>query len=183
MKIKGNMGKATKFTPQLFPPPTPENIAKYTAGKLWANICSLPKLCLSCLGIFMFVTTYLSRTHSSISFILISFHLNLEIYDIFFTYVKFWIVLSWSTKIFLWICKKCMSITEIVCFFKKKPNNQSSLFKYYPLKPSMMLIFANFFSSFHLKCFSSTSGMYGLTNSPNAKKFPRFVPSSFAFPA
>jgi len=34
MKIKGNMGKATKFTPQLFPPPTPENIAKYTAGKL-----------------------------------------------------------------------------------------------------------------------------------------------------
>lgn len=34
MKIKGNMGKATKFTPQLFPPPTPENIAKYTAAKL-----------------------------------------------------------------------------------------------------------------------------------------------------
>jgi len=29
MKIKGNMGKATKFTPELFPPPTPENIAKF----------------------------------------------------------------------------------------------------------------------------------------------------------
>jgi 3-hydroxyacyl-CoA dehydrogenase/3a,7a,12a-trihydroxy-5b-cholest-24-enoyl-CoA hydratase len=32
MKIKGNMGKATKFTPDLFPPPTPENIAKYTGA-------------------------------------------------------------------------------------------------------------------------------------------------------
>lgn len=29
MKIKGNMAKATKFTPDLFPPPTPDNIAKY----------------------------------------------------------------------------------------------------------------------------------------------------------
>jgi 3-hydroxyacyl-CoA dehydrogenase/3a,7a,12a-trihydroxy-5b-cholest-24-enoyl-CoA hydratase len=29
MKIKGNMGKATKFTPELFPAPTPENVAKY----------------------------------------------------------------------------------------------------------------------------------------------------------
>lgn len=35
MKIKGNMGKATKFTPDLFPPPTPENIAKYLPAKLW----------------------------------------------------------------------------------------------------------------------------------------------------
>lgn len=35
MKIKGNMAKATKFTPDLFPPPTPENIAKYTSAKLW----------------------------------------------------------------------------------------------------------------------------------------------------
>lgn len=34
MKIKGNMGKATKFTPELFPPPTPENIAKFKAAKL-----------------------------------------------------------------------------------------------------------------------------------------------------
>ena len=34
MKIKGNMGKATKFTPDLFPPPTPENMAKYVAAKL-----------------------------------------------------------------------------------------------------------------------------------------------------
>jgi len=34
MKIKGNMAAATKFTPQLFPPPTPENIAKYSAAKL-----------------------------------------------------------------------------------------------------------------------------------------------------
>lgn len=34
MKIKGNMGKATKFTPELFPPPTPENIAKYVQPKL-----------------------------------------------------------------------------------------------------------------------------------------------------
>ena len=29
MKIKGNMAAATKFTPELFPPPTPENMAKY----------------------------------------------------------------------------------------------------------------------------------------------------------
>ena len=29
MKIKGNMKLATKFTPELFPPPTPENIVKY----------------------------------------------------------------------------------------------------------------------------------------------------------
>jgi len=34
MKIKGNMRKATVFTPELFPPPTPENIAKYTKAKL-----------------------------------------------------------------------------------------------------------------------------------------------------
>ena len=34
MKIKGNMAKATKFTPELFPPPTPENIAKYASAKL-----------------------------------------------------------------------------------------------------------------------------------------------------
>ncbi len=35
MKIRGNMGKANKFTPELFPPPTPENIAKYTKANLW----------------------------------------------------------------------------------------------------------------------------------------------------
>jgi len=35
MKIKGNMGKATKFTPELFPKPTPENIAKYSTAKFW----------------------------------------------------------------------------------------------------------------------------------------------------
>jgi len=29
MKIAGHMGKASKFTPELFPPPTPENMAKY----------------------------------------------------------------------------------------------------------------------------------------------------------
>ena len=34
MKIKGNMAKATKFTPDLFPPPTPENMAKYKSAKL-----------------------------------------------------------------------------------------------------------------------------------------------------
>ena len=34
MKIKGNLGKATKFTPELFPPPTPENMAKFKAAKL-----------------------------------------------------------------------------------------------------------------------------------------------------
>jgi (3R)-3-hydroxyacyl-CoA dehydrogenase / 3a,7a,12a-trihydroxy-5b-cholest-24-enoyl-CoA hydratase / enoyl-CoA hydratase 2 len=34
MKIKGNMAKATKFTPELFPPPTPENLIKYKAAKL-----------------------------------------------------------------------------------------------------------------------------------------------------
>lgn len=30
MKISGNMAKASKFTPDLFPPPTPENIAKFS---------------------------------------------------------------------------------------------------------------------------------------------------------
>ena len=36
------------------------------------------------------------------------------------------------------------------CMFlqKKKPNNQSSLFKYYPLKPSMMLILLTFSQTF-----------------------------------
>mmetsp|Transcript_23942 Transcript_23942/g.26575 ORF Transcript_23942/g.26575 Transcript_23942/m.26575 type:complete len:147 (-) Transcript_23942:81-521(-) len=34
MKIKGNLGKATKFTPELFPPPTPENMIKYAPAKL-----------------------------------------------------------------------------------------------------------------------------------------------------
>lgn len=34
MKIKGNMRKATIFTPELFPQPTPENILKYTDPKI-----------------------------------------------------------------------------------------------------------------------------------------------------
>ena len=34
MKIKGNMAKATKFTPELFPPPTPENMIKFKSAKL-----------------------------------------------------------------------------------------------------------------------------------------------------
>ncbi len=34
MKIKGNMAKATKFTPDLFPPPTPENMSKWKSAKL-----------------------------------------------------------------------------------------------------------------------------------------------------
>lgn len=34
MKIKGNMSKAAKFTPDLFPPPTPENMTKYAPAKL-----------------------------------------------------------------------------------------------------------------------------------------------------
>mmetsp|Transcript_139017 Transcript_139017/g.196772 ORF Transcript_139017/g.196772 Transcript_139017/m.196772 type:complete len:143 (-) Transcript_139017:35-463(-) len=34
MKIKGNLGKATKFTPELFPPPTEENIAKFRPAKV-----------------------------------------------------------------------------------------------------------------------------------------------------
>ena len=34
MKIKGNMAAATKFTPELFPPPTEENIAKYSSAKM-----------------------------------------------------------------------------------------------------------------------------------------------------
>jgi 3-hydroxyacyl-CoA dehydrogenase/3a,7a,12a-trihydroxy-5b-cholest-24-enoyl-CoA hydratase len=34
MKIKGNMAKATKFTPELFPPPTPENMTKWKSAKL-----------------------------------------------------------------------------------------------------------------------------------------------------
>ncbi len=33
MKIKGSMSKATKFTPDLFPKPTPENIAKFAKAK------------------------------------------------------------------------------------------------------------------------------------------------------
>jgi len=37
MKIKGNMAKATKFTPELFPAPTPENLAKYGIAKLWGQ--------------------------------------------------------------------------------------------------------------------------------------------------
>jgi 3-hydroxyacyl-CoA dehydrogenase/3a,7a,12a-trihydroxy-5b-cholest-24-enoyl-CoA hydratase len=34
MKIKGSMGKASKFTPDLFPKPTPENVKKYANPKL-----------------------------------------------------------------------------------------------------------------------------------------------------
>jgi 3-hydroxyacyl-CoA dehydrogenase/3a,7a,12a-trihydroxy-5b-cholest-24-enoyl-CoA hydratase len=34
MKIKGNMKKATLFTPELFPEPTEANKAKYSAAKL-----------------------------------------------------------------------------------------------------------------------------------------------------
>ena len=34
MKIKGNMAKATKFTPELFPPPNQENMARWKAAKL-----------------------------------------------------------------------------------------------------------------------------------------------------
>lgn len=34
MKIKGNMKKATLFTPDLFPKPTPENLAKYKKATL-----------------------------------------------------------------------------------------------------------------------------------------------------
>ena len=33
MKIKGSMKKATLFTPDLFPKPTAENIAKYSQVK------------------------------------------------------------------------------------------------------------------------------------------------------
>jgi 3-hydroxyacyl-CoA dehydrogenase/3a,7a,12a-trihydroxy-5b-cholest-24-enoyl-CoA hydratase len=33
MKIKGSMALATKFTPDLFPKATPENIAKYSKAK------------------------------------------------------------------------------------------------------------------------------------------------------
>jgi putative sterol carrier protein len=34
MKIKGNMSSASKFTPELFPPPNEENIAKYQTAKM-----------------------------------------------------------------------------------------------------------------------------------------------------
>jgi 3-hydroxyacyl-CoA dehydrogenase/3a,7a,12a-trihydroxy-5b-cholest-24-enoyl-CoA hydratase len=34
MKIKGSMSLASKFTPDLFPKPTPENIKKYAPAKL-----------------------------------------------------------------------------------------------------------------------------------------------------
>ncbi len=33
MKIKGSMSLASKFTPELFPKPTPENIKKYSQAK------------------------------------------------------------------------------------------------------------------------------------------------------
>ena len=33
MKIKGSMSMATKFTPELFPKPTPENQANYAKAK------------------------------------------------------------------------------------------------------------------------------------------------------
>ena len=34
MKIKGNMAAATRFTPDLFPEATPENMAKYAGAKM-----------------------------------------------------------------------------------------------------------------------------------------------------
>ena len=34
MRIKGTMKKASLFKPTLFPPPTPENKAKYLKAKL-----------------------------------------------------------------------------------------------------------------------------------------------------
>lgn len=34
MKITGSIAKATKFTPALFPAPTPETLAKYPPAKL-----------------------------------------------------------------------------------------------------------------------------------------------------
>jgi 3-hydroxyacyl-CoA dehydrogenase/3a,7a,12a-trihydroxy-5b-cholest-24-enoyl-CoA hydratase len=34
MKIQGSMSLASKFTPDLFPKPTPENIAKYAKAKI-----------------------------------------------------------------------------------------------------------------------------------------------------
>ncbi len=34
MKIKGNMAKASKFTPELFPPPNAENLSKFKSAKL-----------------------------------------------------------------------------------------------------------------------------------------------------
>lgn len=34
MRIKGNMAKAQKFTPELFPPPTAENLSKFKSAKL-----------------------------------------------------------------------------------------------------------------------------------------------------
>ena len=34
MKITGNFKKATVFTPELFPPPTPENFLKYSGGTI-----------------------------------------------------------------------------------------------------------------------------------------------------
>ena len=44
MKIKGNMGKANKFTPELFPPPTPENLAKYLKPNLWTKFAYLKSI-------------------------------------------------------------------------------------------------------------------------------------------
>jgi len=34
MKIKGSMAAASKFTPELFPAPTPETMAKYSGPKM-----------------------------------------------------------------------------------------------------------------------------------------------------
>jgi len=42
MKIKGNMKKATIFTPELFPPPTPENFAKYLSGAVATTTAPAP---------------------------------------------------------------------------------------------------------------------------------------------
>jgi 3-hydroxyacyl-CoA dehydrogenase/3a,7a,12a-trihydroxy-5b-cholest-24-enoyl-CoA hydratase len=72
MKIKGNMKKATAFTPELFPPPTPENFAKYTSGSTQstpaakpttpaATTTATPSSGLKCEAIFNLMNSFLAR--------------------------------------------------------------------------------------------------------------------------
>jgi len=62
MKIKGNMRKATIFTPELFPSPTPENIAKYTSGAAVAQPAA-PSSGLKSEKIFDLMAAFLAGGH------------------------------------------------------------------------------------------------------------------------
>ena len=59
MKIKGNMKKATVFTPELFPKPTQENIAKYLGGSTTTTAAAGPSSGLKSEMIFTMMGAYL----------------------------------------------------------------------------------------------------------------------------